>query len=146
MVVMSRDLPEFNLTSASSDKLDFFQNPINANTATTGVIYTSLDKTVHSVKLMIANSTHQSFTIFGKRVLEDTQAEPPFVKSVRTKQGSKCLIMNPTTEEMEIFSNDLSRRETRMEASWGDEILGIQQLPQSLMINTKREINFLRLG
>lgn len=33
-----------------------------------------------------------------------------------------------------------------MEASWGDEILGIQQLPQSLMINTKREINFLRLG
>jgi len=34
--------------------------------------------------------------------------------------------MNPTTEEMEVYSNDLSKKETRIEASWGDEIIGVQ--------------------
>lgn len=93
-VILKQDLDELNFSDKNLDKVDFFQNPINANSATTGTIYTHADKSLHSVKLMITNSTHHSFNVLGKRALEDTSVSPDFIKSIRSKQGSKSLVLN----------------------------------------------------
>jgi hypothetical protein len=58
--------------------------------------------------------------------MEDSQESPDFIKSIRSKQGSKSLVLNQVTDELEVYSNDLSKKEGNIQLNLnGNEIIGI---------------------
>jgi hypothetical protein len=76
------------------------------------------------VKLNIANSTHKSIKILGKKSLSES---PRIIKAIKQKGSFKALMYNDGTDEMEIYSQDLTSREQAVGLNLGaEQLLGVQ--------------------
>ena len=102
------------------------------------------NKSVYGVKLNIANATHRGFKVLGSR---DFEAKPKFIRAIKQKSSFKAMLYNDLTDEMEIFTQDLQKRDNSIPLNLGgDELIDIIQQPSSLVFHTKREIGFYRLN
>ena len=98
------------------EKADFFQNPVSVSTSTFGAITTNTS--VYGLRLSLQNSTHRSFKILGSRELDQ---KPTFMRAIKQKSSFKVMLYNDITDEMEIFSQDLSKRENSIPLNLGGD-------------------------
>lgn len=92
----------------------------------------------------MANSTHQTLKVLGKKEFSES---PAMIRAIKQKGNFKALLYNDLTDELEIWSQDLLKREMTVPLSLGgDQLLGLIPQPNSVLFYTKREIGFFRLA
>ena len=79
-VVFTQDLKAVGITLQETDQLTVFANTNNPSNSVNGVIFSAIDSTLISFRLVLANATHQEFTILGKKMLD---FEPHSILSIK---------------------------------------------------------------
>ena len=92
----------------------------------------------------MGNSTSKHLTVLGKKEFDEA---PALIRAIKQKGNFKALLYNELTDELEIWSQDLSKREMTIPLSLGgDQLLGLIPQPNSVLFYTKKEIGFFRLN
>jgi hypothetical protein len=128
----------------------FYASVVNPSSSTFGVVFTPHDKTLYTMNVLLANSTHQSLSVKGSTVLD---FEPGKLKAMKSKGGNRALLYKQTTEEFLIYNQDLSKLEktvpVEQSSSFQDKeykVLDILQQPISLVYHTQREIGLFKVA
>lgn len=121
------------------EKADFFQNPVSIQTSTYGLLKSN--DTIFAVKLNIANSTAKSLNIVGRKKWENHG----MIRAIKQKASFKAVLQ--LSDELEVWSQDLTKREFTIQTELGSNpLVNIIQMPSSLAFHSKREIGFYRLN
>ena len=72
------------------------------------MLYTPHDRTLYSVKMTLANATESSFRLLGHIQLEFT---PKLVRAIKQKQVSKVLLYDDLSNELQIYPQNLTKKE-----------------------------------